>query len=82
MSPQQSDDPVTHHLPPATADVTEVVVPLLPEDGRPPHQGDRLLVLGAPGVLQVPELDVSGGDSNYSSPSTSQQSHLFPAVTK
>ena len=61
MSPQQSDDPVTHHLPPATADVTEVVVPLLPEDGGPPHQRHRLLVLGTAGVLQVPELDVPAG---------------------
>ena len=62
------DDPGTHHLSPSTPDVTEIVVPLFPQDRRPPHQGDRLLVLGAPGVFQVPELDVSEGDYNYNSP--------------
>ena len=48
----------SHHFPPAAGDITEVVVPLLAEDGGPAHQRHRLLVLAGPGptVLQVPEL--------------------------
>ena len=51
-----------HHFSAAARNIAEVVVPLLAEDGGPAHQGDHVLVLGVPGVLQIPELDMPGNN--------------------
>ena len=49
----------THHVPFAASNVTKIVVPLLSKDGWATHERDNLLVFSAPGVLQIPELDMS-----------------------
>ena len=75
--------PLSHHFPPSTAHVAEVVVPLLPEDGRSAHERHGLLVFRTPGVLEVPELDMSETSSIvFAILDTTTSPYLLPAVTK